>query len=102
MNDTVGTRIAKARLDKGWNQTTLAAILGTTQTCISYWENGARDITVTNLLHIALALGVPAANLLPTTTPDTPPLDLTELTQDLRDLLTRLETITHSNQETQP
>lgn len=92
--DTVGSRIAEARRQKFWTQSDLAAAVFVTQTCISYWETGGRAITVPDLLHVAAALGVQAADLIPevTHTPDhVPVLDLSFLTADLRGILYKLE-----------
>jgi transcriptional regulator with XRE-family HTH domain len=94
MEDTVGTRIAAARADKGWTQNDLAKATFTAQTCISYWEGDKRAITVHDLLLVAAALDVTAASLIPDDAPPPappPPLDLTFLTQDLREILYRLE-----------
>lgn len=93
-DDTVGTRIAAARKEKGWGQNDLATATFTTQTCISYWEGDKRAITVHDLLIVASALEVSAAELIPDATPEiTPPpkLDLTCLTKDLREILYKLE-----------
>jgi len=101
MEDTVGTRIAAARADKGWTQNDLAKATFTTQTCISYWESDKRTITVHDLLIVASALDVAPASLLPDDAPvpaKLPVLDLTCLTQDLREILHRLEkTVTGPN-----
>lgn len=91
---TVGDRIAEARRAKGWTQNDLARATFTTQTCITYWESDKRAITVHDLLLVASALGIPATDLIPGDhpTPVRPPvLDLTCLTEDLRDILYRLD-----------
>lgn len=92
--DTVGTRIAEARKRKAWTQADLGAAVFVTQTCISYWERGDRAITITDLLHVAAALGVQAADLIPEITQSpvsAPVLDLSFLTADLREILSKLE-----------
>ena len=96
-DDTVGTRIEDARRRKGWTQIDLATATFTTQTCISYWESDKRAITVHDLLIVASALNVAPAELIPddTPTPKPPPvLDLTCLTNDLREILYQLEATT--------
>lgn len=92
-DDTTGTRIATTRRARGWSQKQLAEATFTTQTCISYWEADKRAITVNDLLTIAAALDVTAADLIPGTPTASRPLalGLAWLADDLRDLLSRLE-----------
>lgn len=93
-DDTIGTHIANARRTRGWTQKQLAEATFTTQTCISYWETDQRAITAEDLLTLAAALDVPPAELIPDPTrtlSPRPPLNLTALADDLRDLLTRIE-----------
>ncbi|MEO3860915.1 helix-turn-helix transcriptional regulator [Acrocarpospora sp. B8E8] len=61
----IGVRIRAAREARGWTQTDLADRTGYTQATISRWEGGHRDITAIDLLRVADALGVTAADLLP-------------------------------------
>lgn len=60
----VGTAIREARIKAEMTQDDLAAALGVTQTCVSYWENARRDLGVTDLLRAAAAIGVPVVCLL--------------------------------------
>ena len=62
---TVGVRIRSAREAAGLTQEELAGKLGVTQTAVSYWESGKRDLGVADLERIAFALGVRAWTLLP-------------------------------------
>jgi transcriptional regulator with XRE-family HTH domain len=73
-NADVGSAVRQARERAGLTQTALAERLGTTQTCISYWETGKRDMGAADLVKAAAALGVPAASLLPGQARDLPPL----------------------------
>lgn len=66
-----GQRIRDARIRMGWTQADLAATVGHPQPVLSRWENGARPITVDDLMLIARSLGVEPASLLPGN--DTPP-----------------------------
>lgn len=61
----VGIRVRAARERAGMTQEALAGKLGITQTAVSYWEAGKRDIGVADLERIAAALGIRAASLLP-------------------------------------
>lgn len=61
----VGIRVRAARERAGMTQEALAGKLGITQTAVSYWEAGKRDIGVADLERIAVALGIRAASLLP-------------------------------------
>jgi transcriptional regulator with XRE-family HTH domain/Zn-dependent peptidase ImmA (M78 family) len=61
----VGQRIRAIREARGWTQSDLAARLQRTQTAVSYWESGRRGLSLDDLVYVARALGVPAAELLP-------------------------------------
>lgn len=61
----VGARIAAARTHALMTQSMLGDALGVTQTAVSYWEAGKRDMGVADLLRIAEACGTPASSLLP-------------------------------------
>lgn len=58
-------RIREARENAGMTRDALATALGATQACVSDWESGKRDVTVTELMGVAAALGLPASALLP-------------------------------------
>jgi transcriptional regulator with XRE-family HTH domain len=66
----LGTRIRKARTAAGMTQEALADQLGVTQTAVSYYEAGKRDLGAAGLLRAAEALSVPAASLLPDQVPN--------------------------------
>jgi transcriptional regulator with XRE-family HTH domain len=51
-----GQRIRDARIRMGWTQADLAATVGHPQPVLSRWENGARPITVDDLMLIARSL----------------------------------------------
>lgn len=63
----VGRRIRAARLGCAWSQADLAQRTGCTQTAISYWEAGRREIGISDLVKVASTLGVPGPMLLPDT-----------------------------------
>jgi transcriptional regulator with XRE-family HTH domain len=69
----VGEIIRSTRERAGMTQSALGEALNVTQTCVSYWEAGRRDIGVTDLIRIAAALGVQAADLLPLSGPGAEP-----------------------------
>jgi transcriptional regulator with XRE-family HTH domain len=62
---TVGALVQAARAHALMTQAVLAEELGVTQTAVSCWEAGKRDMGVGGLLRIAEACGVPASSLLP-------------------------------------
>jgi transcriptional regulator with XRE-family HTH domain len=83
----VGERIRKARDAKGWTQLELAAVSGISQGLISAIENGkVASPSVKTLTRLALALGLPLADL--TLEPDPP--EESELPQDLREQIRAL------------
>ena len=61
----IGERVRSARQRALLTQEMLADSLGVTQTAVSYWEAGKRDMGVTDLLRIAEACRAPASSLLP-------------------------------------
>ena len=58
-------RIAEHRRARGMSQETLANRLGLSQTVLSLYETGKRDIPVSTLYAIALQLEVPITRLFP-------------------------------------
>lgn len=58
--------LARARRDRRISQAALADKLGVTQTALSYWEAGKRDVSLTDFLRWAAALDIRIA------TEDTP------------------------------
>jgi transcriptional regulator with XRE-family HTH domain len=61
----VGLRLRLARERARMSQEALAGHLGVTQTAVSYWEAGKRDMSVDDLLNATAVLGVKACVLLP-------------------------------------
>lgn len=55
---TNDSRIAQARLAKGWTQGQLADAIGAKQSQIAGWETGARKPKVDALMRIADAMGI--------------------------------------------
>ncbi|HZQ09749.1 MAG TPA: helix-turn-helix transcriptional regulator [Anaerolineae bacterium] len=55
----IGARIRKAREEKGWTQFELGKAVYKSQTNISDYENGNLEISVVDLMYIALALEKP-------------------------------------------
>lgn len=55
----IGERIRTAREEKGWTQSQLAEAMHKSQTNISDYERGRLQISVVDLLYIALALDKP-------------------------------------------
>ena len=62
----IGVRVRQAREHHGWSQEDLAAEAGLDRSYLSGIERGVRNISVLKLNAIAVALGVPARDLLPT------------------------------------
>ena len=60
----IGQAIARMRKQKGWGQSELAERATIPQPNLSAIETGRRDLTVSTLCRLALALEVPAASLL--------------------------------------
>lgn len=61
---TNSSRIAAARIEKGWTQAQLAEVIGVDQQHIARWENGVRNPKIEALLKIAEALGVDVKTLI--------------------------------------
>ena len=59
-----GATMRKLRLKRGWSQEHLAEISGLHRTYISGVERGVRNPTLSIIVQIATALGVPPAALL--------------------------------------
>lgn len=58
INQAIGLRIKKARLEKGLSREQVARKIDVTQQCIEKYEKGQVDISVKRLTQIAKALGV--------------------------------------------
>jgi len=58
-----GDRMKKARLALGLSQEKLALDCGLDRTYISSVERGKRNISLVNIHRLAIALGIPAAEL---------------------------------------
>lgn len=61
----LGEKIRRARNAQGLTQRQLAAKIGVWPAVLCHWETCARTPNVDSLVRVALALGVPAASLLP-------------------------------------
>lgn len=61
----LGEKIRAARRAQRLTQRQLAAKIGIWPAVLCHWETGDRTPNVDSLMRIALALGVPAASLLP-------------------------------------
>jgi len=60
-----GRRIRQARMSAGLSLAGFSRLAGFPSCRVGTWERGEREISVTSLLRVAQALGVPAASLLP-------------------------------------
>ena len=58
----IAVSIQQERRSQGLTQKELAGRLGVSQTMVSQWENGEKNFTVTTLVKISLALGLPLCN----------------------------------------
>jgi transcriptional regulator with XRE-family HTH domain len=61
----LGEKIRRARKAQGLTQRQLAAKIGVWPAVLCHWEICARTPNVDSLMRVAIALGVPAASLLP-------------------------------------
>lgn len=64
IQNILGANIRRYREEKGWSQDKLSDESGLHRTYISGIERGARNPTVIIIQQVALALGVPASDLL--------------------------------------
>ena len=64
MNETIGSRIARARKAKGMTQEELANILGVSSQAVSKWENDASCPDISLLPRLAKELGLTTDELL--------------------------------------
>lgn len=55
---TNDSKIAAARIEKGWTQAQLAEALGVLQQQVARWETGESEPRVSTLKKIGVALGV--------------------------------------------
>ena len=62
--------LAALRLQHGWSQAELARQVGTSQSYIGRLETGVIDPQLSTIRKIALALGVPVADLVDSLSPD--------------------------------
>jgi len=62
--------LAALRLQRGWSQAELARQVGTSQSYIGRLETGGIDPQLSTVRKIALALGVPVANLVDSLSPN--------------------------------
>ena len=74
MAETVGDLIRAHREARGLSQRELGLRVGKSQTGVNYWEKNKRNLTVLDLIDVAQALEVAAADLIPggTVQPDPP------------------------------
>ena len=64
MNETIGSRIAKHRKEKGMTQEELANIIGVSSQAVSKWENDASCPDISLLPKLAKELGITTDELL--------------------------------------
>ena len=78
MAETVGDLIRAHRTQRGLSQAELGRRVGKSQTGVNYWESGKRNLTVADLIDVAQALEVAAADLIPggTCPPESIPFEL--------------------------
>ena len=62
---TIGARIIRARVRRGWGQKRLADVVGIDRSALSLIERGRREATEAEVLAIAGALGLSARDLSP-------------------------------------
>jgi transcriptional regulator with XRE-family HTH domain len=61
---TIGDKIKKVRLERGWTQTDLANRLGFNACQISFYESGKREPNFKNFIKLCEALGCTPNDLL--------------------------------------
>lgn len=66
----VGRHIREARELRGWSQRDLAALLGTSESRLSKWENGFHVPPLSTLVRLARQLKLPLDLLIPPPAPD--------------------------------
>ncbi|HEY6897719.1 MAG TPA: helix-turn-helix transcriptional regulator [Rhodocyclaceae bacterium] len=66
---TLSRNIRMLRAEKGWSQEALAMEAGLHRTFVAHVERGARNISLSNIERIALALRVPVSRLFEVTPP---------------------------------
>ncbi|MFX4260577.1 LexA family protein [Pelotomaculum propionicicum] len=64
MYTRIGSRIRKARIDRGFSQHDLGIALGLTATAINYYEKGKRKISIEDIYRLAAVLKKPVAYFL--------------------------------------
>ena len=62
--ETIGSRIARLRREKGMTQTELADLLGVSQPVVSDYENGAIKLSGETIVQLARILGASADEIL--------------------------------------
>jgi len=87
----LGSNIRKRRVAIGMTQSALAAKAGVKRTSIANMERGAQAILVHQLLNIAKALKVSSESLMPKGDQKPPPEPEVELSDDVQQLLDKLE-----------
>jgi len=93
----LGSNIRQRRDAIGMTQLTLAAKAGVKRTSIANMERGAQGILVHQLLNIAKALKVSAASLTPKDVERSRPDPEVEFSDDVQQLLERLEMTNRSS-----
>ena len=63
-NDLLARNLRALRLARGWSQEKMAERCGLHRTYVGAIERGERNVTLETLNALALALGVPAAELI--------------------------------------
>jgi transcriptional regulator with XRE-family HTH domain len=61
---TLGSRIRRLRLDRGWRQIDLAHHTGISENYVSDIENGKKEICLLTLKDVSVALDTSLSNLL--------------------------------------
>ncbi len=79
----IGEKIRQARKEKGWTQSQLAEAVDKSQNNISDYERGRLEISVVDLMLIALALEKPITYFVPPRVRGANPDDLTDKEKEL-------------------